>query len=677
MRSPTRRIGRGASGARRRATCGDRTAPRRVRRACSVTGDDRELGLDRNITRRDFLDGVAIAIGGAVVGPHALHAASARRGAGRAAMRDGTYPPALTGLRGSHVGSFEALHALRDGTFWKHAKAPVPTHEEYDLIVVGAGISGLAAAHYFRANRPGAKVLILDNHDDFGGHAKRNEFIYAGETHIGYGGTQSIDSPSPYSPVAKALIAELGIDVASYGKALDSALYLSLGLKPGFFFDAATFGADRLVVGDPRAADPAALAASPLSATARHDLERLTTERLDPFPGLSVAVKKAKLARMSYADFLTHVWKVDPAVVRLYRKVPHPLFGAGIDVVPAQDAYGLGLPGFQGMGLDDVPGPGQNWDSRKSEEAESYYFHFPDGNATIARLLVRSLIPTAIPGSTAADVVTARADYARLDEAGSDVRIRLGSPVMRVRHLGAPAKAKRVEVTYLQNGTLRSATGGAVVLACWHQVIPYICPELPTAQKTAMTFETKVPLVYTNVLIRDWTAFQRLGVRSVATPGLWHDSVSLDMPVSVGSYRHPRSPTQPIVLHLNKSLAKPGLPIRMQHLAGRTELYTTPFDTIERNVRGDLLRVLGAGGFDPARDILGLTVNRWPHGYAYQYNSLFDDFWFEGAETPCEVARRPFGRLAVANADAGAYSYTDAAIDHGHRAVQEILRLDP
>ena len=644
-----------------------------------VTDDDLKLGLDRHISRRDFLDGVAIAIGGSIVGPAALQAASAPRGASQAASRAAVwadaYPPALTGLRGSHVGSFEALHALKNGQFWNNAKRPTPTREDYDLIIVGAGISGLAAAHYFRQTRPDARVLILDNHDDFGGHAKRNEFTYEGETHIGYGGTQSIDSPAPYSAVAKALLVELGIDVASYPSVVDRALYPSLGLKPAVFFDAATYGADQLVVGNARAADQTFLAAAPLSDAVRHDLERLTTELFNPFPDLSLTERKEKLARMSYAEFLTSVWKVDPAVVTLFQKTTHPLFGAGIDVVPAQDAYGLGLPGFQGMSLDDVPGPGQNYDSRKSTESEPYYFHFPDGNATIARLLVRKLVPAAMPGSTTEDVVTARADYARLDQAGTPVRIRLSCPVMRVRHLGAPSQAKSVEVAYLDNGTLRTVTARAAILACWHQVIPFLCPELPAAQKEAMNFETKVPLVYTNVFIKDWTAFEKLGVSSIATPGLWHDSVSLDMPVSIGTYQHPKLPTQPIVLHLNKALAKPGMPIRMQHLAGRSELYLTAFDTIEKHVRSDLQRVLGPGGFDSARDILGLTVNRWPHGYAYQYNSLFDDFWFNGGEQPCEVARRPFGRLAIANADAAAYSYTDAAIDHGYRAVQEVLAL--
>jgi spermidine dehydrogenase len=332
------------------------------------------------------------------------------------------------------------------------------------------------------------------------------------------------------------------------------------------------------------------------------------------------------------------------------------------------------------MGLDDKPGPGQNLDSIRSEEAENYYFHFPDGNASVARLLVRRLVPGAIPGSTMDDVVTARADYVKLDASSSAVRVRLSSSVMRVRHTGPAGGDQRVEVAYVQHGaqgagpgTLKSVTARSCVLACWHSVIPALCPELPAAQKKALDYAIKVPLVYTNVLIRQWTAFQKLHVQRVSMPGMWHTSVNLDFPVSIGDYKHPNNPNEPVVLHLSKSACKPGLPIRDQHRAGRMELLTTSFETIEHGIRDSLGRALGAGGFDPARDILGITVNRWPHGYAYQYNSLADDFWVNGGEQPCVVARQKFGRITIANADAGAYSYTDAAIDHAHRAVAELL----
>jgi spermidine dehydrogenase len=615
--------------------------------------------MGRPITRRDFLDGVAVGI---------ISGAAGRRGSNQ--LGGAPYPPALTGLRGSHVGAFEAFHSLRDGRFWETAPVPEATGERYDLVVVGAGISGLAAAHYYRKANPRATVLLLDNHDDFGGHAKRNEFTAAGRTYLGYGGTQSIDSPAPYSATAKALITELGIDVGRYSTVLDRQLYSSLGLEPGFFFDRETFGVDKLVKGSPRRAlEETLIEEAPISAAAKRDLARLQTEKFDPYPGESSAAQKAKLARISYADFLTSLWQLDRGVLPIFQTSPHGLFGAGIDAVPAQDAFGLGLPGFQGMGLDPGPGPGQNYDSIRSPESERYYFHFPDGNASIARLLVRRLIPRALPGRTMDDVVSARADYGKLDLVGSPVRIRLSSPVMRVRHLDGQQAA---EVTYLAGHRLRTVTAGSVILACWHAPIPYLCPELPADQKKALAYAIKVPLVYTNVLIRNWTAWQKLGVSRVEAPGFWHTEVGLDLPVSIGAYRHPKSPAEPIVLHLSKAACKPGLPIREQHRVGRNELFATPFEAIERTIRAQLGRILGPGGFDPAADVLGITVNRWPHGYAYQYNSLWDDFWFQGKEPPCQTARRRFGRIAIANADAGAYAYTDAAIDHGWRAVQDL-----
>jgi spermidine dehydrogenase len=648
---------------------------------------DRELGMDRRITRRDFLNGVALSVGAFALPPHLLALAGAELDPEK---QPGYYPPALTGLRGSHPGSFEAAHRLRDGDFWQRAGRPLDTGESYDLVIVGGGISGLAAAHYFRKrNGPASRMLIIENHDDFGGHAKRNEFRAGGRTVLGYGGTFSIESPAPYSAVAQELIRELGIDVSSYPQFVDQSIYRSQGLTPHIFFDKETFGADRLVV-DPspllgsevadlsvRSSDAWArfLAEAPLPEPAKRDVQRLHQEVKDYLPGLSSAEKKARLARMSYAHFLTDLVKVHREVVRLYQAGPHPLFGVGIDAISAQDAWGLGYPGFQGMGLDPAPGKGMNRDAIPNAEAEKYFFHFPDGNASIARLLVRALIPAAIPGHSAADVVTARADYARLDEASSPARIRLNSIAVRVKHLGTPSAAKQVEVAYIRGGKVHTVRAGSCILACWHVMIPFLCAELPDSQKHALSLAEKVPLLYTNVALRDWTSFAKLKTNSVYAPGSYHRNVALDLPVSIGDYHCSRSPEEPMVVHMSRTPCLPGLPARSQHRAGRAELFTTSFRTMERSIRDQLARMLGPGGFDPARDITAITVNRWPHGYSYEYNSLWDKFWLEGGETPCEVARKPFGRLAIANADAGAYAYTDCAIDQAYRAVEEIGKL--
>lgn len=636
---------------------------------------DRELGMGRDITRRDFLNGVALTVGASIIPSSLLGTAPEY------------YPPALTGLRGSHPGSFETAHSLRDGTFWEQAGKPVDTGESYDLVVVGAGISGLSAAHFFRkAAGPRAKILILDNHDDFGGHAKRNEFHAGSRFLLGYGGTFSIESPAPYSKVAKGLIEELGIDVPSFPKYVNKDLYRRFGLVPHIFFDKETFGADRLVVNpvltgatessDTIIEDPERwkkfMAEAPLSEAAERDFERLVHGHQDYLPGLSSDEKKARLARMSYAKFLTDVARVNEEIVRMYQALPQPLFGLGIDAVSAQDAWGMRMPGFSGMNLDESPGKGMNRDVIHSDEAEKYFFHFPDGNASIARLLVRRLIPKALPGRTANDVVTARADYATLDRSGSPVRIRLNSTAVRVKHNGDSAKAKEVEVSYFRDGKLYTVSAAHCILACWHVVIPYICDELPAKQKEALASAEKVPLLYTNVVLRNWNSFRKLGVSSVYAPGGYHAYFTLDVPVSMGGYDFARTPDEPIVVHMMKAPCKPGNPARIQHRLGRVELFMTTFETMEREIREQLARTLGSGGFDPARDITAITVNRWPHGYAYEYSSLWDPFWLEGGELPCEVARKPFGRIAIANSDADAYAYTDGAIDQAWRAVQEL-----
>ncbi len=654
---------------------------------------DRQLGMSARISRRDFLNGVALTVGAAVAPnfiPVEMWAAVAADL--EAQNAPGYYPPGKVGLRGDHAGSFECMHSVRDGAFWDSAPKPVDTGESYDLVVVGGGISGLAAAHFFRkAAGSGARVLILENHDDFGGHAKRNEFQTGKRTLLGFGGTYSIESPAPYSAVSKNLIEELGIDVPSYPKYVSKDLYRSLGLKPHIFFDKETFGADKLVVnaahigGDESGLNDEPgeaivrdfLRDAPLSARAKQDFQRLFTDDKDYFPGLSSDDKKARLARVSYARYLADTVGVSDEILKLLQAFPHPLFGVGIEAVAAQDAWGLGLPGFNGLKLDPAPGKGMNRDCIHNDEAEKYFFHFPDGNATVARLLVRKLIPSAIPGNSAADVVLAKADYSKLDEPSAPIRLRLNSTVVKVKHLGDPVSAKEIEVSYFTEGKLKTVRAANCILACWHVVIPYIAPELPEVQKTALASAQKVPLLYTNVLLRNWSAFQKLGTSGIYSPGMYFTSVNLDLPVSIGGYECTKRPDEPIVVHMLKAACKPGRPAREQHRLGRMQLYATSFETYERNIREQLARILGSGGFDPARDILQITVNRWPHGYAYEYNSLFDQFWLEGNqnETPCQVARKPFGRLTIANADAGAYAYTDCAIDQAYRAVQELKKV--
>ena len=641
---------------------------------------DRALGMNRRIGRRDFLNGVAVGLTALGVGlaPPALAAADPTVWPQDS---EGYDPPRLTGLRGSHPGSFEAAHGLRDGGSTGFDGGIEDTGEAYDLVVVGAGISGLAAARFYRDARPEAKILILDNHDDFGGHAKRNEYRLDGRLHLMNGGTLEIDSPRPYSAVADGLLRSLGVRPVELAKAYNREdVYSSLGLGRGIFFDTETFGADRLVAGAPprgtagRLAWAAFLAKAPLSDRARADVARIETAAIDYLPGLTSAQKKDRLSRISYRAYLLDVARVEPIVADLYQTHTQGEWGVGIDAVSALDCWGFFMPGFQGLNLDRRAAPRMSFTPSGYVEGGSYVFHFPDGNASIARLLVRDLIPAAIPGSTCEDVVTAAADYAALDRPAQAVRLRLSSLCLRARNLGDPQASRGVEVTYARGGRVFRVRAGSCVLASWNMMIPYLVPELPAAQKAALHKVVKTPLVYTTVALRNWKAFHRLGVFNITAPGGYHSSMRLNWPVDIGGYRTERSPDQPILLHMTRTPCKPGLPEFDQNRAGRAELLATSFATFEREIRGQLGRTLADGGFDPARDITAITVNRWPHGYAPEWNPLWEEP-LPTEQQPNVIGRARFGRIAIANSDAGAAAYTDCAIDQAHRAIAELLPL--
>jgi spermidine dehydrogenase len=614
----------------------------------------------RDISRRDFLNGVALTI------------ASGLTPAAQIAAEPARYPPDLTGLRGQHPGSFEVAHEVaREGK--RYPVGNLRAEEAYDLVVVGGGISGLAAAWFFRrAVGPDARILVLDNHDDFGGHAKRNEFTLDGRLVIGYGGSQSLQSPRTlYSDVAKGLLAELGVAVARFESAFDRNLYPSLGLSRGIFFGREAFGRDALVAADVLAAPgnaamvpdanrrAQAIADIPISRASKAQLLALYDRGRDPLAGRSVAEKLNLLKTTSYRDYLTRFCGCSEEVANCFQGRMLGFFALGADAVPAADLREFGYPGFAGLGL-----PGE----RHPEWNEPYIYHFPDGNASLARLLARALIRGAAPGNSMDDVVLARFDYDGLDRPGQGTRIRLDSTCIDVRAAG-----DRVLVSYVRAGMAHRVEAKHVVLACYHMMIPHIAPDLPPAQQRALAQNVKAPLVYTNVLVRNWQPWVNLKVFDISAPMSFHNRVALDFPVSLGQYRCSQDPGEPILLHLVHVPGAPnsGLDARRQFRIGAAKLFAMTFSDFEEKIRDELDRMLGPGGFSSARDIAAITVNRWPHGYSYVANSLFDP---DDYESTIELARAPFGRIAIANSDAGGDAYAHIAIDQAHRAVRELLQ---
>jgi len=589
------------------------------------------------------------------------------------------YPPTRQGLRGSHDGSFEAAHDLRIGKTWDAADAG---DHEYDLVVVGGGLSGLAAAYFYRKQHgPGARILVIENHDDFGGHAKRNEFWHDDRMYLVNGGTLNVEAPSQYSTVAGGLLWELGVDRTRYFEKNRGMFsnYADMGLQGSMFFDKETFGSDKLVVGWGDAPIGESIKNAPLSDEVKRDAVRLYESHENYLPDLDATATRKKLTHMSYQDYVVNVARCHPDVVKLFDTSLMGLFVTGMDAVPAIYCREMGYPGFDGLNLDEIskdqlahePGGQHGRENQERAGTGDPDMYFPDGNATLARLLVRSLIPDALPGSSMEDVITSRVDYSMLDRDENKVRIRLNSTAINVGN----TNNGQVQTSYVNNGKAAYVRSKGAVLACWNSVIPYICDEIPTRQKEALSYGVKSPLVYTGVLVSNWNSFADAGISRVTSPGGYWPSIGLQPSLEMGSYRTARSPDEPIVVRMSCYFASPGLSRRDQHRIGRNEMLATTFDTFEHHIRDQLTRILGPTGFEDERDILGITVNRWPHGYTYSYNPLFDPEEWAYTTTddrPCVIGRQPIGRITIANADSAASPHTDAAINEAYRAVSEL-----
>ena len=622
---------------------------------------DKKLGMQRAITRRDFVQGAAVTAGTALqagaLGLPNVATASASISAPPLDTTTTDYPPTKTGMRGSHPGAYEIAHALaRDG-----AKFPKPTaiDELYDLIVVGAGISGLAAAHYYQKRfGPDSKILLLENHDDFGGHAKRNEFHQSGDMVLSLGGTHNLEWWK-FSETVNAFMAEHGVDYQAMREQMDFAYGRDATNGQAMWFDEATYGVNRLVTNFNLSAKltPRDIDKIPISDAGRESLKRFygSAPRLKEW---TKAEAEDLLSSISYPDFLRKYGGLTGDAVQLFDKEEHGSWGLEMRALSAAEAIWEGYPGAHLFG--------EEWGEDSFEYPVAMW---PDGNASLVRLMVAKLMPHSAPDVTADNVAIARFDYSALDQVDAKTRLRLNSTVIGVENTD-----QGVSVTYASSeGGLKQVSARHSVLACYHSIIPHLCPAMPDTQKAALKYQEKFPLILTNVLLRNSEALDKLGVDGIACPGRLHARLFLFKGLHTGGYHRPDTADEAVSLVFWGSISPPedAIDLRSQLRGSRQKLLELSFEDFEREVRTVLDGLLGPAGFDVSEDILAITVNRWPHGYSYEYMQLWDPEWRPG-EAPHEIARKPIGSVTIANSDAGASAYTHVAIDQAYRAVNEL-----
>jgi spermidine dehydrogenase len=638
------------------------------------------------VTRRDLLNGVVIGAGGLLLkacgGGTEPSVSRSSQAPTAFSAPDPTvyYPPALTGMRGSHEGSFEVAHALA----WRGEKPEhyTPLNEHYDLVVVGAGMSGLAAAWFYRKKMgPDVRVLVLDNHDDFGGHAKRNEFHSGGRMILSLGGAQNLESPRSYSEVAGGLLVDIGIDEdfialmdanTPENLALAGRLHADNGVAlpgpdghvtTGGNWNAVMFGGDGY---------QETVRALPLPEAERDKLVAFFGGTRDFLDGLSLSEKWGYVNSVSYNQFLVERVGLAVETVPILNAIILHLTGLSGWNLTVLEAMSSGATGIRGMG----------WLGQMTASLGGAFLDslldvrmFPDGNASIARLLVQKLIPTVAPDMKGPeDVAIAQFDYSALDRENQTTRLRLNSTVVGVRD----AYGKHLEVDYVRQGDPLRITADHCVLACNNALIPHLCPDMSQAQKEGLSYGVRTPFVYANVQIENGRAWSELGATLFQCPYDPFQWVSTAPTMTVGGYEPPRGPDDPMVVFMMHSpmtdrptAEESGqMSGRDQLRVGRHKIYATPFASYEQQIREQLQSMLGKHGFDHETDIRAITVNRIPHGYAYPYLGLDDPDWAEG-QAPHEVGRAQFGRISIANTDSEAIALMDAAFDAAWRAVEE------
>jgi spermidine dehydrogenase len=615
--------------------------------------------MNEPISRRDFLNGALLAGAGLYLHGRAPEISPADAFNGYGGVGD---------YRHSNGNTWEVLsagHAMRDGAFEKRVAAATDTHEIYDLVCVGGGLSGLAAAVFFQKNK-GGRCLVIDNHPIFGGEAKRNEFRVRGQTLVAHQGSAIFLVPGKGGYTSR-FYDMIGMDRSTfdYQRWRGPSAEMPLAQSPydigspkqyGFWFGP-RFGKNPGVwLIDPWGRN---LDGAPISDTAKRELLRYRTVRNPtPVPKTEGDAISRQLDTITIEDHLMAVHGISRETIREFLS---PIEGGG---------YGLGpdaLSAYCNYAIEtEFPEDG---DDKLGDQM------FPDGNSGFARLMVKTLIPDAIPGPRTVDAVWQnRINFGALDRTGQATRIRLNSTVVRVEHAGDPASAPHVVITYAKGNQLYKVRARRVVVAGGSWTAKHIVHDLPTAHREAYAQFYRSPALMANVALTNWRFLYKMGISGCRWFEGLGNYLSVTKKALVGNTPRTIDPDSPTVLTIKVLFDKPGLPIGEQGSRGRAELLGTSFAQYERALRQQMSDMFAPGGFDPRRDIAGIILNRWGHAYVNPQPGFF--FGVNGKPAPRDILRnQPHGRIAFANTDlAGAADHRNS-IREADRAVQQLLNV--
>jgi spermidine dehydrogenase len=625
---------------------------------------DRVLGLDQDITRRDFLNSTLLASGGILL--HSISPATmlAQKAAQNAPVDDWTGYGGVgdyANSNGNTTAVFEAGHRIRDGEFETTPANVVDTNEIYDCVVVGGGISGLAAALIFRRQAgEGKTCLVLDNHPIFGGEAKRNEFLVDGHRLIGHQGSALFQVNYPHSFIER-FYQSIGLKVPrlEYQKwgSSDPEIPLTttpyLGSAPYGLYFGAKFGQPKGVwVTDPWGKK---LEGAPISATAREELLRVQSSdsaamQVPQYRGDGIS---RRLDTMTLEDHLMEKHRISRETVRTFLTPDEgSAFGLGPDALSGYTAYAF-----------DAFGP------TLDEENQM----FPDGNSGIARLIVKTLIPESIGGEhSLEDVCRKNLNFAALDRPGAPARIRLDSTAVWVKHEGDPAKSQFVTILYTHGGKIYKVRARSVVMAGGSWTTKHIVRDLPGDRKDAYSQFYRSPCMLANVAVRNWRFLYKMGISGAQ----WFEGIGTYLQIRKLALCGADSPTigpdSPVIITLKVVYSHPGHTTEEQGHMGRAEMISTSFREYERQIRQQFSDMFARTGFDASRDIAGIILNRWGHAYASPAPGFY--FGKDGKPAPGDVLRAaPFGRIAFANVDLSGMPDHKSSIIEANRAVGQLL----